>query len=170
VGCNTSTNACNPAMVCTPLAYQCTGSGSLSLQQCNAGGTAWTSVKTCSTICDAAHGECDECKAPAYNCAANALQECSSSGHWQTLKDCMMATCNPAGTCDPTGGAGAGGGGAAGAPGGGSGNAGAPSGGSGNAGAPSGGDGSGGAPGGGGSNAGAPSGGESSAAGSLPGP
>jgi len=149
VGCNTSTNACNPAMICTPLAYQCTG---LSLQQCNAGGTAWTAVQTCSTICDAAHGECDECKATAYKCSANVLQDCSSSGHWETLKDCgTAATCNAAGTCDPTGGSGAGGGGGAGASGGAGNAGGAASGGT----APSGGSDNGGAPGSGGSNTGA---------------
>lgn len=109
-GCNTSTNACNPPLICTPMAYQCAGAGDSSLQQCNASGTAWSPVQTCSAICDAVHGECDECSAPAYKCSGNVLQSCSSNGHWETSKDCMTATCNPAGSCDASGGGGAGGG------------------------------------------------------------
>ena len=138
-GCNTSTNLCNPALACTPMAYQCAGDGGLSLEQCNAAGTAWAPAQTCSTICDAAHGECDECAGTAYKCAGNVLQDCSATGHWETLQDCMTATCNPAGTCDASGGAGSGNGGSsgAGAPGAGAANGGASSGGAPSAGAPS---------------------------------
>ena len=160
-GCNATTNLCNPAQICTPDAYQCTGTGNANLQQCNAAGTAWTPVQTCPAICDAAHGECDECAAPAHQCAANVLQQCSASGHWQTQQDCMTGTCNPAGTCDPaTGGGGAGNGGAgnAGSSSGGAGNAGSSSGGAGTAGSGNAGSGNGGA-----SNAGSSSGGASSA-------
>ena len=156
-GCNTSTNQCNPMMICSPMAYQCAGSGGLTLQQCNAAGSAWTTLQTCPTICDAAHAECDECVAPAFDCAMNVLRDCSSSGHWETKQDCKTATCNPAGTCD----ANSGGGGASsgGASNGGAASAGANNGGASNAGAANGGAANGGASSGGASNAGAANGG-----------
>ena len=101
-GCNASTGACNPAVICTANAYRCAGTSSLTLQQCNAAGTAWSSGTVCSTICDAAGGECDECVAPQFNCTNN--KKCSATGHF-TLQACDLTTttCNPAGTCDPSG-------------------------------------------------------------------
>jgi hypothetical protein len=61
----------------------------LTLQKCNAAGTAWATVQTCTAICDAAHGECDECVAPALKCASNVRQDCTAAGHWEINQDCM---------------------------------------------------------------------------------
>ncbi len=114
VGCNASTGVCN---ACVANQFRCSGASSLTLQQCNPGGTAWNTISTCSTICDAPGGQCDECVPLKFNCAGNVLQQCSASGQWATLEVCELATpvCDPQGSCDANpggGGAGSGGGGA----------------------------------------------------------
>ena len=79
-GCNTSTNACNPALICTPNMFRCSPTSPLTLQQCNPAGTAWSTETVCTTICDATGGECDECVAPQFDCENNL--KCTASGHF----------------------------------------------------------------------------------------
>jgi hypothetical protein len=73
------------------------------LQQCNAGGTAWSAGTDCPILCDATGGECDECTGMGYSCAGTALQQCGPTGHWALVQDCALTStvCNPIGTCDP---------------------------------------------------------------------
>jgi len=131
-GCNTTTNACNPA-TCTANKYRCTGTPPRTLQQCNATGTAWSTGTLCAAICDATGGECDECAAPQFDCVNNL--KCSPAGHFAGKAcDLTDTKCNPAGTCDPI--MGQAGAPSAGAPGAGAPSAGAPSAGAPSAGAP----------------------------------
>ena len=126
-GCNATTNACNPTLVCTANEFRCTGASQRTLQQCNATGTAWSTGTVCPTVCDAENGECDECVAPKFDCVNNL--KCNPAGHFagKACTDLKTTTCNPAGTCDPimgegggpgAGGAGSGAGGAGSGPGG----------------------------------------------------
>jgi hypothetical protein len=104
---------CGSAALCDAMAGQCDMPAcaatdwrcdDVALEQCNASLTGWDTKATCTSkaLCDAAHHECDDCVAPAYQCTMNVLYQCDTTGHFAMLMDCGMTnTCNPnTGMCD----------------------------------------------------------------------
>ena len=96
--CDATAGVCQPPPpVCTANAYHCANK---TLQQCKADGSGYDDIMTCTAICDEAGHECDDCVAPQYLCAMNALSTCDTTGHWGAAMDCGAGTCDEtAGMC-----------------------------------------------------------------------
>lgn len=93
-GCDSTGPSCHSDVTCVPGAYRCNGTN---VETCNATGTAWLHVSSCTVGCSA--GLCTgACTPGATRCNAGGVETCDSTGTSWTLTETCTTFCE-AGVC-----------------------------------------------------------------------